>query len=81
MTNIQFHKEIYAETAIEQSLEIFSSYGTFSRIDTDDSFQISVEGGQEIEQSELVGEFSNYVLVETIKSLRAQDSDGGELVQ
>ena len=81
MTHLEFNKEIYAEEAISETLEIFSSYGTFIKVSEGNSIMVSIESGEAIEEDELVGEFSNYVLVGTIKSLRVQKIDSGELIQ
>jgi hypothetical protein len=66
------HKDIYSDDAISRAVSTFSDYGVFDITPADKGGHIQVEitPSDDIDEAELVGEFANYVLVDSVESKR-----------
>ena len=69
MINVQLHREIYASSAVDEAVEVFSRYGNIAKQDVGShwSFAIEVPVSADRER-QLAGEFCNYALGLTVRT-------------
>jgi hypothetical protein len=72
MTALQLHKDIYSDDAISRAVSTFADYGVFNITpeDKDGRIQVDITPNDDIDEAELIGEFANYVLVDSVESTR-----------
>jgi len=63
---IRFHKKIYPRSAIDAATEAFAGTGRFTTRADGDHLVVEIEPEAPGDEAEVRGEFSNYVLGETI---------------
>ena len=75
MTSLKLHKDIYLEEAVSRAIANYGDYGSFdSDVNSDEShILITVTPEANIDSTELIGEFANFVLADSIETQRCQN--------
>ena len=66
MRDLRFHKQLYSEQALEVAVSAFKEFAQIERRDESDHLVVTFAANDATQESELAGEFSNYVLGATV---------------
>ncbi|HIA03536.1 MAG TPA: hypothetical protein EYN66_16790 [Myxococcales bacterium] len=69
---LDLHKHIYSQDAIARAIQTFSDFGTFNVVADEDAVHTHIEiiAGDNVDEHELLGEFGNFVLADSIETER-----------
>ena len=72
MTELRFHRDLYAGTSIDEALKLFSPFGTFDLAQEPSHFVVKVTCPSEKKERKVTRELSNYALGLTIQARKSQ---------
>jgi hypothetical protein len=68
VTELRFHRELYAEKAVADALELFAPHASFERADEPSHLVVRISGRDAAREQRIASELANFALGLTIKS-------------
>ena len=62
MTELKFHRQVYAGEAVDEAVKVFAKFGDFELSEQADHWVVSVTANSAERERALVGELGNYAL-------------------
>ena len=66
MTELRFHREVYAGEAVDEAVKTWSRFADFELSETDEHWVVQVTPKHESAARQIIGEFGNFVLGLTV---------------
>lgn len=71
MTEVRFHRSLYAGTSVDEAVKVYARFGTFALSETPTHWNVQVTCASEARERLIARELSNYALGLTVRSARA----------
>lgn len=71
MTELRFHRELYAVDAVDEAIDVYGRFASFEVVDEPTHRLVRVTASSEPRERRVCHEFSNYALGLTIKGRQA----------
>jgi hypothetical protein len=68
MTELRFHRELYAGTAVDEAVKVFARFGTFDLSEQSEHWVVRITARTPARERQIAGELGNYALGLTIKN-------------
>lgn len=72
MTELRFHRAVYAGTAVDEAVKRFAPFATFELAEEPDHWVVRLDGPGQARETQIAGELGNYALGTTIKNRGAR---------
>jgi hypothetical protein len=66
VTELRFHRDIYAGAAVDEAVKTWSRFAEFDLRETDEHWIVAITPKHESAAAQIIGEFRNYVLGLTV---------------
>lgn len=68
MTELRFHRDVYAGTSVDEALKVFDGFGTFEREEAPEHWVVRVQAGAPAREALVSRELANYALGLTVRA-------------
>lgn len=68
MTKLSFHKSLYAGTAVDEAVKVFSAHATFELTEAPEAWVVQVSHADAAREQRICRELSNFALGLTVQS-------------